>query len=156
MVNRQGRQILGVAQVSVEIGKIGAEQQTLVNDGAGGEGGHVGGEILGSERLFHRLTGEVEGALERLIGKPGGAGEDGLADVGHRSAGALAEGFNIHWYVAPGQERDTALTKRLGDDGTRCAECGFGDGEEKHAEGEIGGVGGNALGLQLTHKEVTR
>ena len=126
------------------------DEEALVDDAVGGEGGDVegvlAGEVGGGDGVFDDAADEVETAFEGAVGAVGAGGgcafrDEALADDGQDAAGGAADGVGVGGDVAPAEE-----AKAAGGDGVFEAALAPGTlggvrGEEAHTDAVVAGVG---------------
>ena len=146
----EGADEIRIVQVAVEGLELAGDEEALVDDAVGGEGGDVegvlAGEVRGGDGVFDDATDDVEAAFEGAVGEVGADGgsafrDEALADDGQDAAGAAADGVRVGGDVAPAEEAEAA-----GGDGVLKEALAPGTlagvrGEEAHADAVAAGVG---------------
>ena len=126
-----------VAQVRIELRKLGGGEHPLVREGAAGKAGDVelaGVRMQRANRLLGRAAEEVKFALERLGGNAP-ATEEQLPDLRLSGAGELPERARVHRHFAPAQQFHPFRTRRALDRlDARRRQRGVG-GQKDHADG---------------------
>ena len=134
----EGAHDVWVGQLAVEVDHLGSEQETFIDDGAGGERGEIEvalvGQVGGGDFGFSAFADDVEFALERVgIGALGAADED-LLDVGLGGAGDATDGIAIDGGIAPAEDGEAFLADDALQD-TLAGQALVGlDGQKGHAD----------------------
>ncbi len=103
----QGRLEEGVVEVLVIAAYLIRQEHTLVNQGAGGQGGHIKaglGQTGEADGVVHALARHKEAALEGiLVAVFFPSRDEDLADHGFRRQDARAQDAAVHRHLAPAQ-----------------------------------------------------
>ena len=131
-----GRFIVLVLEVQVEIPQLPHQEHTLIDNGPAGEGGHIGIFVA----LLKLPADQVEALVElQPPGHPGGTADEALGDIGHTVQGLLAENLRPGGHIPPAQELHALLA---GDDLQPLLGLPPGQGlpgEEEHAHAVVPG-----------------
>ena len=101
-----GRLIVRVLQVGIELAQLADEEHTLVDHGAAGTGDHIG-VVVG---LLKLPAGDVESAVKvQSSGQVAGALHKALLDVGHAGQRLLPQSVRLNGHLAPAEELHALL-----------------------------------------------